>query len=245
MDLHLAHEFFAAAEQAGPLSQPVLMYYGLLNLAKMLILHKNPTIDLSRSLHGITESSDNIRRRFTLTSQKIHIQASRGGRVALLNELTQTLGHGRLASGEEWYVRDLLSQIPAIHRPFSHTLRTPERLYVVEQGAFFHDHNTRHIWARLNVRRSEFSTGKVRLRLAGRRYFSRVFTQVESEKPEYFTFETVPIHYGLSPSESLASVCLMQRKAGVVSILTPGGYRHYLSDFEPRNRVSPLESRPT
>lgn len=238
--LKQAQEFFTAAEQAGPLSQPVLMYYGFLNLAKMLILHRNPGTDLSRALHGIGEPNDNIRKRFTLTSQKVLIQASRNGRVVVLNELAQTLGYGRLTVGKEWFVRDLLAQIPAIHRPFSHTLRTAERLYVIESGTFLHDHNTRRVWARLRVRRSEFPTAKARLRLNRRRYFGRVLSQVEAEDQQFFSFQSVPIHYGHSPLESLAELCLALRNAGVVSILTPGGYRHYISDFEPRTRVSPI-----
>jgi hypothetical protein len=240
--LNQAYEFFAAAGRAGPISRPVLMYYGFLNLAKAIIIHKNPIIDLARSLHGITEWSDNVRQRFTLTSQKVVIQPARGGRFAVLNEFARTLGHNRLPASSEWDVCDLLSQIPAIHRPYSHTRGLAERLYVVEEGMILHDHQTRHMWATLRVRRSEFSTGQSRSRLIGRRYFASVITQVESdeEHQDYFTFESRAIHYGLSPLESLSQLCAELRKAGLVSILTPGGYRHYLSDYEPKNRVSPI-----
>ena len=234
--LRQANEFFTAAGQAGQISRPVLMYYGFLNLAKAIILHKNPTINLTKSFHGITEWRDNVRQRFTLTSQKVVIQAARGGRVAVFNEFARTLGHNRLAASSEWDVRDLLSQIPAIHRPYSHTQDIAERLYVIEDAVILHDHRTRYVWAKLRVRRSEFSTGQSRSRLVGRRYFSSVLNQVESdeEHQDCFTFQSNTLHYGLSPLESLFELSAELRKAGVVSILTPGGYRHYLSDYEPR-----------
>lgn len=217
--LNQAYEFFTAAGQAGPISRPVLMYYGLLNLAKAVILHKNPAVDLTRSLHGITEWNDNIRQRFTLTSQKVVIQPARGGRVAVLNEFARTLGQNRLPASSEWDVCDLLSQIPAIHRPYSHTRRLAERLYVIEDGEFLHDHQARQIWAILHVRRSEFPPGQSRSRLVGRRYFSSALAQVESddEHQDYFTFESNTIHYGLSPLESLSQLCVDLRKAGLAS----------------------------
>jgi YaaC-like protein len=240
--LHQAFDFYQAAAGAGPTSQPVLLYYSFLNLAKAIIVHKNPAIDLRRSLHGLNEPASNIRQRFTLTSQKVAIQGSRAGRIAIVNEFVRTLGYSRLQSDQQWNVCDLLAQMPAIHRPYSHTRQMAERLFVISDPVFLHDHQARRVWALLRVRRSEFASGIMRTRLVGRRYFARAFSQVESdaEHQNSYSFESRPIYYGLSPMESLHRVCRMLRRAGTVSILTPAGYRYYLSDFEPRVRVPPF-----
>ena len=58
---------------AGPFTRPVLLYYSLLNLVKAIVLHKNPSKNLARALHGMNEPYGNIRKHFTLTSQKLVI----------------------------------------------------------------------------------------------------------------------------------------------------------------------------
>jgi hypothetical protein len=240
--LHQAHDFFQAAAGAGPTSRPVLTYYAFLNLAKSVIVHKSPNTDLRRSLHGINEAGNNIRQRFTLTSQQVVIQPARPGRVTILNEFGRTLGYPRLPSNRAWGVCDLLAQIPAIHRSYSHTRELAERLFLVRDPVFLHSHQTRRVWALLRVHRSEFSTGVMRTRLVGRRYFSSNLQQVESEQDhsDYYAFQSSEVPYALSPLESLHLVCRQLREAGVVPILTPAGYRYYLADFEPRLRVQPL-----
>jgi hypothetical protein len=47
--LEQAEEYFKAASQGGVLRvKPVLLYYSLLNLAKCVILVRNPTLDMAR-----------------------------------------------------------------------------------------------------------------------------------------------------------------------------------------------------
>lgn len=234
--LRQASHFYDAAERAGT-AKPVLLYYAFLNLAKAIILHKRPAIDLSRAIHGIRESQGNVPQRFTLTSQRVALQPARPARPAILNEFCQALGYAKLATNREWGIRDLLSQIPAIHRPYCHTLSRAERLYVVSDPLFLHDHDDRDVWSVLRVKRPEFPSGEARRRMVGRKYFR--FGTVESDD-QHYSFESSCVSYGRSPLECLPALCAQLRMSGVVSILTPYGYRYYLSDFEPRLRVPPI-----
>lgn len=245
--LHQAYDFFHAAGSAGPIPRPVLMYYAFLNLAKAIILHRKPKRDLRRALHGIVESRHNVRQRFTLTSQEVVIMPAQPGRVAVLNELGHTLGYPRFRTNSSWNVCDLLAQIPAIHRAYSHTRGVTEHFFPISKVNFMNDHQTRRTWALLRTRRFEFSTGKVRDRLVSRRYFKCKLVEPRREQLEsdenpndFYYFQSEAARYGHSPFESLPVVCRQLRDSGVVAILTPAGYRYYVSDFEPRLRVPPL-----
>jgi len=57
--LRQASEYYQASKQATILTKPVLLYYGMLNLCKALILLKNPGISLQNSLttHGLRHVS--------------------------------------------------------------------------------------------------------------------------------------------------------------------------------------------
>lgn len=238
--LRQAYDFFKGAEHAAPTPKAVLMYYAFLNLAKAIILHKDSTKDLERALHGVAEAVNNVRQRFTVTSQGVTPQPARKNRLAILNELVATLGHQRLPVTRTYEVCDLLAQIPAIHRPFAHTRGIAERLYHIKEAGFYHDHTTRTVWSLVFVRRSKFTTGQARNRLTARNYFSLELVESDEAHRDFYAFQSEPVHYGLSPFESLHEVCRQLRKAGVVSILTPAGYRYYFSDFEPRIRVQPI-----
>ncbi|MBM4093888.1 MAG: hypothetical protein FJ276_31455 [Planctomycetes bacterium] len=68
--LRQAHDFHVASEAAKATARPLLMYYSFLNLAKMLIKSKVPSLDLTHAIHGIAEPPGNSQSdRFTLTSQ--------------------------------------------------------------------------------------------------------------------------------------------------------------------------------
>jgi hypothetical protein len=112
-----ARDFFGAADNAGPTSRPLLLYYGFLNLAKTLIKAKAPQIDLKRAFHGIRESPDNrAAQRFRLTSQSVEIQNARANSAHILNEFAEAIGWQRLVAGRNYFVCDLLSQIPAVRK---------------------------------------------------------------------------------------------------------------------------------
>jgi hypothetical protein len=159
--LRQAHDFHIASNAAKATARPLLMYYCFLNLAKMCIKHSSPSKDLTHAFHGIKEPARNTqRRRFTLTAQEVEVPRASGTQIPILREFASTLSWTLSAAGASYKVCDLLAQVPAIHRPYSHTRRRAERLYVLEEAELRYDHATRQAWAIVWIRKSEFSDTK-------------------------------------------------------------------------------------
>jgi hypothetical protein len=117
-----------------------------------------------------------------------------------------------------------------------------ERLYVIHDAQFRYDHGKRELWVIIWVRRSEFPDSRSLGQLRSRSYFSGFFAQVEADEDHKgcVPFESKPVSYGRSPHEALPEIGRKCTTAGVVSILTPNGYRYYLSNFQPTIRVCQL-----
>jgi len=240
--LRQAHDFSVAAEAAKATARPVLMYYSFLNLAKMLIKYRDKQKNLAQAIHGLTEAPENAQRqRVTLTAQSVVIKTSRK-RIPILKEFASVLKWQLRPAETRYNVCDLLAQVPAIHRPYSHTRKRAERLYVISDAEFRYDHFAREAWAILWVRRSEFGGRNAYAKLSSRVYFDEWFKQVEADESHdnAIPFETEACHYGKSPCEALTAIGEGCIKAGVLAILAPNGYRYYLSNFEPRHRVHQL-----
>ncbi len=241
--LRQAHDFHVAAEAAKATARPLLMYYSFLNLAKTFIKHRNPSKNLTQASHGIKEAPQNTQhKRVTLTAQEVKIQRAYGGYVPILKEFADALQWPSPAADSCHKVCDLLAQVPAIHRPYSHTRKRAERLYVLEDAEFRYDHSAREVWAIMWVRKSEFGDTKTIVTLRSRSYFTGCLEQCEADDDHdnAIPFETKPCSYGRSAHEALAGIGRRSIEAGVLAILTPNGYRYYLSNFEPRLRLHQL-----
>ncbi len=133
----------------------------------------------------------------------------------------------------QYNICDLLAQVPAIHRAYSHIRRHLECLYVINDAEFRYDHNSRTAWVIVWIKQSEFNSGKVLKELRSRSYFSDLFDQVENDPvhKDCISFQSKSENYGRSPIETLPELGKRCSQAGVVSILTPNGYRYYLTNF--------------
>jgi len=241
--LRQAHDFHIAAEAAKATARPLLMYYSFLNLAKMLVKHRNPGKDLTHASHGISEAPQNTeRQRVTLTAQAVRVQKAFAGYVPVLREFATAIGWKPLPAKSRHKVCDLLAQVPAIHRPYSRTRGKPERLYLIDDAEFRYDHSTKSAWAILWVRKSDFHDTKALAKLRARSYYSSWLRQVETDADHgnAIPFQTKACSYGRSPREKLVEIGRGSIKAGIMTILTPNGYRYYLSNFEPRIRIHQL-----
>ncbi|MBM4093889.1 MAG: hypothetical protein FJ276_31460 [Planctomycetes bacterium] len=156
-----------------------------------------------------------------------------------MNEFASVLGWPRLRAGSVYGVCDLLSQVPAVHRPYSHIRGRAERLHVIHRAEFRYDHDSREAWVIVWVKESEFGDRKAARELRSRSYFSKWFEQVERDTDHAgcLAIQSKPVHYGRSPLKALAELSRRCKEAGVVSILTPNSYRYYLSNFQPAMRV--------
>jgi hypothetical protein len=240
--LRQAHDFHIASEAAKATARPLLMYYSFLNLAKMLIKHQNGTIDLTRASHGISEPKTNTQRnRFTLTSQSVRVQSppKHGIPVPIFLELTKVLEWRKLRPGTQYDVCELLAQVPAIHRAYCHIRRQEERLYLINEAEFRYNHSNRTAWVMIWIKQSEFGSRKILKEARSRSYFSEWFEQVESDPDheDFIPFQSKTENYGRSPTEPLPELGRHCKHAGIVSILTPNGYRYYLTNFQPKLRV--------
>jgi hypothetical protein len=238
--LSQARDFYAASEDAGATSRPLLMYYAFLNLAKTLIKTRNANIDLSGAFHGVRESSSNRQaQRFRLTSQSVEVEHPRNNRVHILNEFASVIGWGSLASGHKYGVCDLLSQIPGIHRAYTHIRGQSEHLHPIADAQFRFDQPKRRLWAVLWTKHIGPKGTNALSRLKSRQYFSSFFTQKETDQQheKLATFETSPVAYAQNPRAGLSELGQLCVKAGVVQILTSAGYRYYFADVQPAARV--------
>ena len=242
--LRQAHDFLIAAEAAKATARPLLLYYSFLNLAKALAKHLCPAKDLVHANLGISEAQTNTKcKKFTLTAQKVKVKRSYGKYASILREFSRALGWNPPPTVDASYrVCDLLSQIPAIHRSYSHTCGRVERMFTIEGAQFRYDHLTREAWVIMWVHKSEFGKTRPLRELVSRSYIKKWWEVVESDDShrDSYAFETESCSYGKSPVEASAEIGSRSVKAGIMAILTSNGYRYYLGNFEPKIRLHQL-----
>ncbi|MFQ5684893.1 MAG: YaaC family protein [Candidatus Binatia bacterium] len=69
-----AKEFFVSAEQASEMTKPLLMYYGMMNLVKSLLIFWRPDYFLNKEhlRHGLSPG-DRVQERFDYANERIRI----------------------------------------------------------------------------------------------------------------------------------------------------------------------------
>lgn len=120
-----ARHFYHASQQLPKTSSPLPMYYSALNATKALLISKDM---LHSDHHGLTGSHQS-------------------GKVNLQNEVVKLKGGGVLPAlckylrespcKEEYTLKDILYNLPCIHRAYTLTFTTPPELFIPIDAPIF------------------------------------------------------------------------------------------------------------
>jgi len=113
-----AHSFYDATLLLPKVSAPLTAYYCFLNAAKALLLTKGGTFSDQHGVSGFT-----IGGQTSLSNEKVKFQSS-----GILPALCQHLGE--TANGEIYTLKDLLYNLPNIHRAFDLTYSADTELFI-------------------------------------------------------------------------------------------------------------------
>lgn len=111
-----SREFYDASATLSPLASPLTSYYALLNATKALLHFRHVQF---QEMHGVSGSSGS--RKTALKNEIVEFKT--GGVLAKLCEL---LGEP-VRANESYSLRDLLFNLPYLHRAFTLTYPTPDK----------------------------------------------------------------------------------------------------------------------
>jgi hypothetical protein len=137
-----AQRFCEASRELGPEAAPLTLYYSFLNATKALLSHKGLPHSDSHGVGG--ERPENAR-----TSLANETVKFKGGGV--LPALCWYFGES-VGAADQYSLRDILWNIPFIHRAFCLSFKASQELFIPLEGARYvkHDHN-REAWFQAQV----------------------------------------------------------------------------------------------
>lgn len=237
----------------------MLYYYSFLNVAKAFLLARSVPIP-TRVRHGVTDPPTNERKKVRLDGQNIKLEGATVNHAHLMAELVIALGS--TAGSGSYRILDLLAQIPAIHRTYvavgrgrtSGTTKARRGRGVALQwlrGPCFAPvtkimplSDGTDVWLRLSLDSNSADTVPALTTLLRLPRFRRSLRRVRATAPGVpSVLETAPIAIkpiGLDVAIEHLAVTL--RTAGVWSVLTNAGYRHYLGAIPAAARLPQLAS---
>src|SRR5260370_1128171 len=173
-----ATDFFDAAADSRIGSKPLLYYYSFLNLAKMTLALRGIRLPVP-AFHGIKESKRNTEReRLRFEGQFVRMESAAADRSRIFPELVRLFGHA-VSSAREYRVRDLLGQIPSIHRTFTRVTDHRSAFVPIKQTRVLHDGS--HVWARLILDGKDKHVRETLPLVRTRRAFRRVLHRVNPD----------------------------------------------------------------
>ncbi len=135
-----ARNFSEATRSLPKTSSPLTAYYSFLNAAKTLLTVKKQTF---AEVHGVSGSTQG--RRTSLANEIVTFQG--GGVLAALCRYL-----GETARGEQYSVRDLLYNLPYVHRAFSLTYAASRELFLpVAEPRFVRKSGSSEAWFCANI----------------------------------------------------------------------------------------------
>jgi hypothetical protein len=249
------HEFYQAAQNPRFDSRPLLYYYSFLNAVKAFLIARGTNVP-PRSFHGVSDPAANSKKRLRLEGQTVRVDSRGNQNDRILPELIANLGAS--VSNQSYRVLDLMAQIPAIHRTYTTIGRGRVKTAVIKtrsrtliqawrKGPCFAAaeitplRDRASAWAIVALDResldSRSAIGLLEQTPAIRVGLMRVDRGIKDE----FCFETAG--YSLSNRhKAMADISKALGRAGVWSVLTPSGYRHYLGAIPQRYRLPQLAS---
>ena len=138
-----AKHFFLASESLPLNSKPLTAYYCCLNAAKALLCANG--IDVTNISHGITQNRHGANTSNSLEKAEVIFTGS-----GVLNELSRYFGEN--VSKTTYNIKDLLYNIPCIHRTFSITYSGSSELFVpIRNIKFVREDTTSKAWVQFTV----------------------------------------------------------------------------------------------
>lgn len=232
-----AQGFFDAAASPRLVAAPLLFYYSFLNLAKAYLIAVGVPLP-SRNGHGIDDPRVNQRQRLRLAGQRVHWTAQANDHSAVFPELLARFSHA--AVGERSVsLKDLLEQIPAIHRTYCRVTGAPNRFLPIQRLELLQSDGN--VWARVALSKAVAQRDQTLQRLRKRRASKQCLTQVQALVDDELWFETTTIpgrKKGVDNGIRTLADRLHPLQLG--HILTATGYRLYLADFTAGQRIPQL-----
>lgn len=237
--LEQAEDFYRAAT-AGVSTNPLLIYYAFLNLAKALVRVRGYAGSLDRAMHGLSEQT--AAGGTELTDSDVVVKDSNPGVCNVFPELVERLGYPRPTNGDAYPVPELLPQVVVGHRVWRESgTGHQERFLDLQVIEFVEDRAAKEVWLRFYVNRGDLKRYKItRDRLISQGGLNGVFREVavkatgrgdslvclEQEQPTAYTGRATDVVKDLVD----LSRPLLWR---IVSTIPGGGYRRYYLHFTP------------
>lgn len=148
--LDQAEDYFNAGSQGWRMNvKPVLLYYSMLNLAKCLLVVRDPTLDMSQARHGITT----LPQQTAILGDRIAVKTS-AKFVNVYGELMRRL-EGNGPSLQDLEVRHLLQQILPAHRLWTYASLKSEKFLAVKNIECRINHDRHYAWLVLTLSKGE------------------------------------------------------------------------------------------
>jgi hypothetical protein len=235
--LDQARDFYEAASNPRLGSKPLLYYYAFLNLAKFALIVRGTPLP-QKIQHGISDPRANSKQQIKFSGQRVQWTGRAQDRSELFPEFLAMLNDGIVSHGSA-SIKALLRQIPTIQRTYCHVTDEPNAFMPLRDVVLLHADGE--IWARFCIRSSDARLEKILERIGRRQSFKRLLTRVRSDSDAEVWFETdsVPgVKRGID--NGIRTLAKKLAPLGVGAILTGNGYRLYLSDVPPSQRLPQL-----
>ncbi|HPD72840.1 MAG TPA: YaaC family protein [Candidatus Krumholzibacteria bacterium] len=231
-----ASDFYDAASAPRLGSKPLLYYYSFLNLEKVLLLLRGVEIPTA-ARHGISDPRANIRERFRLEGQNILIQNRAHDHSQLFPEFLIELG-GTISSDRTITFLNVVAQIPSVHRTYSQVASAKSQFIPVNRVELVCRDS--YAWARIVLTPQ---SDKEREAIRGWQGMpcSAPVSRVASPNIGEIWFETDQRRArGQGVTPAFAQLAAALRGMQLSTILTGGGYRHYISLADQASFLPPL-----
>jgi len=237
-----SHGLYTAARSVEMPIQPLLYYYSFLNLAKVAILLKYPEVKIENAIHGMGDPAKppKVRKRFALGTVAVSARVKKKNKkktqkIHVLNRLCEALGYKPFCNGKRFSVRDMLSQVPSIHRAYCESMTERERILAIHRPSFLRSESEKTLWARLLLNKY-LDVSELTMRKRFNEHFRR--TDAPGDLAGFRCFESKR-EYGFKRSaiEVLPQITKDLRSAGLRCMLTRAGYHYYAASHEPKKLV--------
>jgi hypothetical protein len=235
--LDQARDFYESASNPRLGSKPLLYYYAFLNLAKYALVVNGVSLP-QKIQHGISDPRVNSKKQIKFSGQRIEWTGRAVNRSELFAEILTALNGQEIPSGTRT-IKALLRQIPTIHRTFCLVTGEPNSFLPIHEIRLRHAQGQ--IWAQISIRRSDADAESMLDRISRRSAFKKLLTRVRSEEDAEILFETPAVPGTKNGMDNgIRALARSMKSLGFRTILTGSGYRFYLTDLPPSQRLPQL-----
>jgi YaaC-like Protein len=237
-----AKSFSVAAQAASKDAAPLLWYYCFLNLSKALLSTVHSQKDIDSAVHGISDPADNAKGYMALSKQKIRTH-SMPKRFSVFSNLCAYFGANHLtASGIDLSVKDMIGQIPSIHRAFMIAFGKTSSFIKMRVPEFLELKGTPHtgeFWLEFELQKEDFgnlSCKQTELLAGFGQYFSTIASSGESD---ICRVTSRRYKYAARNKATLIAGMQAELRKMVTTIVLPDGYLYYLMSPKDHSMVVP------